>query len=231
MERGFLEECLAQKLSLDAIAELAGKHPSTVGHWLKRHGLVASNAQRHAPKGGMERDVLKALLDEGRTLREIADRLDRSVATIRHWMLRYDLRTVRRKRSREAGHLVRVEKLCQRHGRVQFALEGRGYYRCTRCRVEAVSKRRRSVKRILVEEAGGRCALCGYDRCIQALHFHHLDASSKAFQLSFNGHSRSLDRSRAEARKCALLCANCHAEVEAGLASMPVSSMASCTPK
>jgi len=35
-------------------------------------------------------------------------------------------------------------------------LEGRGYYRCVRCRSEAVSKRRRTVKRKLVEEAGGR---------------------------------------------------------------------------
>jgi len=231
MERRFLEECLAKGLSLEAIGELIGKHPSTVSYWLKKHGLAASNAKRHAPKGCLERDVLKALLDEGRTLKEIADRLDRSVATVRHWTARYDLRTVRRKRSREAGHPVKAERLCQRHGRTQFVLEGRGYYRCTRCRVEAVSKRRRSVKRILVEEAGGRCVLCGYARCIQALHFHHLDASSKTFQLSFNGHSRSLDRSRAEARKCALLCANCHAEVEAGLASMPVSSMASFSPK
>jgi hypothetical protein len=32
---------------------------------------------------------------------------------------------------------------------------------------------------------------------------------------------KSLDRCRAEARKCALVCANCHGEVEAGLIESP----------
>jgi len=84
---------------------------------------------------------------------------------------------------------------------------------------DAVSRRRREVKRILVEEAGGGCALCGYDRCVSALSFHHLEPATKSFELSRRGVTRSIERARAEARKCVLLCANCHAEVEAGLAS------------
>lgn len=224
MERGFLEECLAKGMSLQAIGDLVAKHPSTVGYWLAKYGLAASNSKRHTPKGCVERDVLKAFLDEGRTLREIADRLDRSVATVRHWISRYDLRTVRRERSGEAGHPVKVERLCQRHGRVQFVLEGRGYYRCARCRAEAVGRRRRIVKRKLVEEAGGCCAICGYSRCLRALQFHHLDPATKEFHLGHRGHARALSRSRVEAEKCALLCANCHAEVEAGLTAMPLDS-------
>jgi hypothetical protein len=39
-----------------------------------------------------------------------------------------------------------------------FWLEGRGYYRCKRCRMERVSRRRIAIKAILVTEAGGRCA-------------------------------------------------------------------------
>jgi hypothetical protein len=65
MERRFLEECLAQRLSLDAIGELVGKHPSTVSYWLAKYGLSASNAERHTPKGCIEGDALEALLDEG----------------------------------------------------------------------------------------------------------------------------------------------------------------------
>ncbi len=79
-----------------------------------------------------------------------------------------------------------------------------------------MAERRRKVKRILVAEAGGRCSRCGYDRCIAALQFHHLDPSAKSFTLSSKGVTRGIDRARAEARKCILLCANCHAEVEAG---------------
>lgn len=99
-------------------------------------------------------------------------------------------------------------------------LEGRGSYRCARCRAERVSEWRRRLKRRLIEEAGGACQLCGYDACAAALQFHHLDRSEKSFAISHQGVARSLERARAEARKCALLCANCHAEVEAGFRSI-----------
>jgi hypothetical protein len=101
-----------------------------------------------------------------------------------------------------------------------FRLEGRGVYRCVRCRTENVSKRRRRIKATLVREAGGRCALCGYDRFVGALQFHHLEPEQKSFSVSGDGLTRSLERARAEASKCALLCSNCHAEVEAGLVSL-----------
>jgi hypothetical protein len=114
-----------------------------------------------------------------------------------------------------------VELDCKRHGRVKFRLEGRGYYRCTRCRAERVSAWRRRVKRTLVREAGGRCTLCGYDRCVAALQFHHLDPSEKAFMVSREGVTRSMAEARTEAEKCILLCANCHAEVEVGYRRLP----------
>jgi hypothetical protein len=114
-----------------------------------------------------------------------------------------------------------VELRCRRHGLVAFRLEGRGYYRCTRCSQDYVTQWRRKVKRVLVGEAGGRCALCGYDRCVAALEFHHVDPAHKAFGLSDEGVARSLDRARAEAAKCVLLCANCHVEVERGVRTLP----------
>ncbi len=81
-------------------------------------------------------------------------------------------------------------------------------------------RRRRRVKQILVEEAGGRCRLCGYDRSVAGLHFHHVDPCQKQFGLAHGGMARSIERLRAEARKCVLLCSNCHAEVEAGISSI-----------
>ena len=87
--------------------------------------------------------------------------------------------------------------------------------------MESVANRRRKVKAILVAEAGGRCAICGYDRYIGALEFHHVNPDSKRMTISWNGVTRSLDVVRAEAAKCVLLCSNCHAEVEGGAATLP----------
>jgi len=64
--------------------------------------------------------------------------------------------------------------------------------------------------------------VCGYDRCIGALAFHHLDPRLKSFGMAAGGLARSLSKSREEVAKCVLLCSNCHAEVEAGLVSLPL---------
>jgi len=95
--------------------------------------------------------------------------------------------------------------------------------RCVKCRAEAVTRRRRSVKEALVKEAGGKCVICGYSRHPAALQFHHLDPTSKSFGLGVRGITRSLDKLREEAKKCVLLCANCHALVEVGAEMVPES--------
>ena len=45
-------------------------------------------------------------------------------------------------------------------------------------------KARQKRKQELVYIMGGKCSLCGYDRCIAALEFHHIDKSQKERQLS-----------------------------------------------
>jgi transposase-like protein len=155
------------------------------------------------------------------TIRGIADEFGVSGSTVRHWMKKFGLHTVR---SRENSHARLKPKIrfdhCAWHGRTEFVLEGRGAYRCRRCRSESVSAWRQRLKQRLIDEAGGACAICGYSRHPSALHFHHVDPSTKEFALSQEGITRSLERARAEAQKCVLLCANCHAEVEAGAASL-----------
>jgi hypothetical protein len=59
------------------------------------------------------------------------------------------------------------------------------------------------------------------ERCVAALYFHHLDPGSKQFHLSMQEATRALATARAEMAKCILLCANCHAEVESGLQTLP----------
>ena len=61
----------------------------------------------------------------------------------------------------------------------------------------------------------------GFEPFAVLLQFHHLDPEEKRFALADRGLARSLEKAREEARKCVLLCANCHAELEAGIATMP----------
>jgi len=216
-----LEALLRRGLSLEAIGELSARHPSTVAYWVKRHGLAAVSRDRHAPRGGVDRETLEALVGEGLTTREIGSRLSLSQSTVRYWLRRHGLKTQRtRHRSTTATRGVDSRRKlmdCPKHGTTEFWIEARGFYRCLRCRAEAVARRRRRLKKMLVAEAGGRCRICGYDRYMGALQFHHRDGNGKAFGLAEGGLTRSLEALRGEAAKCVLLCANCHSEVEAGI--------------
>jgi hypothetical protein len=80
--------------------------------------------------------------------------------------------------------------------------------------VKAVAKRRQKIKSMSIEYKGSKCQLCGYDKCVAALEFHH--TGDKAFQLS-DGYTRSWAKVMLELNSTVLLCANCHREVEAGL--------------
>lgn len=65
-----------------------------------------------------------------------------------------------------------------------------------------------------MEMLGGKCNRCGYDKCLDALQFHHKDKSKKEATISWLA-NRSFERVKKEALKCELLCANCHAEEHA----------------
>lgn len=226
MDKGWLQECLAAGMSLDAIGERAGKHPSTVGYWLKKHGLRAAGRERHAPKGAVDEARLRELVESGASIRQIAKELGIGYSTVRYWLERCDLETdpgVRRRESaaaREAG-LERARLRCPKHGRTAFTQRPDGGFRCQRCNSMAVSERRRRVKRQLVREAGGACAICGFSGHPRALQFHHLDPATKNFHLGHQGRTRRISEMREEAAKCVLLCANCHALVEAGVEKAP----------
>ena len=226
MDKDWLAARLEAGASIEGIAREVGRDPSTVAYWVNKHGLRSSRAERHAPRGAIMREDLEPLVALGMSIRQIARELERSPTTVRHWLRHHDLRTMSAQRvRRDRSSAPEVVRDCPRHGWTWFRKVGsQTHYRCARCVVEAVSDRRRKVKEILVDEAGGRCVACGYGDCVGVLQFHHLDPSTKRFHLGREGVTRSIERARAEARKCVLLCANCHAEVELGFRLLPVTS-------
>ena len=71
--------------------------------------------------------------------------------------------------------------------------------------------RTRSLKQKAVDYLGGKCCSCGYNKCIIALEFNHLN--NKSFEPSKMFEKRlNWEVIKTELDKCELLCANCHRE-------------------
>ncbi len=173
----------------------------------------------------MDRLELEIEVDAGLSIAQLAERFGCSKGSIRYWLNKYRLKTLNRAKrdstpqaiaARKAG-LERFLGSCPKHGVAEFVARDGASFRCARCRVDAVSSRRRRVKQTLVLEAGGCCQICGYHRYQGALAFHHLDPRAKLRAIANQGSTVAIETLRVEARKCVLLCHNCHAEVEGGV--------------
>lgn len=83
---------------------------------------------------------------------------------------------------------------------------------CNSCHV---TKYRQNIKKKLVEYKGGKCHICGYNRCFRNLTFHHIDSDGKEFTISSK--TCSFENLKQEVDKCVLLCCLCHGELHDGL--------------
>ena len=79
---------------------------------------------------------------------------------------------------------------------------------------EAVKRWRQNTKRRAIEAFGGKCCICDYDKCDEALEFHHLDPAKKEFTFGqMRGNIKGWETIVKELRKCVMLCSCCHREV------------------
>ena len=108
--------------SIEAIAREAGRDPSTVSYWARKHGLTSSHAPRHAARGG----------DRARAARRGRRAASSRSATwptsstaarrpIRHWLRRHAARRPPavprgRRGRRRRGRCASRELRCPRHG-------------------------------------------------------------------------------------------------------------------
>lgn len=161
LEREALEAMLAEGCSLEEIGQRVGRDATTVSYWAKKHGLHVPLREKHAPKGGVSRDLLAELVAQGLSTRQIAERVGMTPTPVRRWLKRYGLQTQRARQLRSARSGEQFMSVCSVHGKT-------------------------------------------------------------VFQIRSDGVTRSLERARAEARKCVLLCATCHAEVESGFVTLSV---------
>jgi hypothetical protein len=89
---------------------------------------------------------------------------------------------------------------------------GHGKYRnCKTCHNTYTAQRWKDRKRKAIVLMGGECQDCGYQKCSDALHFHHLDPRTKEHKVCevFRKEWKTIVM---ELKKCILLCSNCHIE-------------------
>jgi len=113
-----------------------------------------------------------------------------------------------------------MSRNCDKHGVTGHFKRRDGAFRCGKCASEWVTNSRRKKKGKLVAMFGGKCTLCGYKKYIGALDFHHKNPAKKSFSLSVKGLCYSWNSVLKEAKKCIVLCKNCHTEVEAGITKL-----------
>ena len=79
---------------------------------------------------------------------------------------------------------------------------------------------RKRIKIALVEAYGHKCAYCGLveDACLYD--FHHINPDTKSFGIGSATTTRSRQAYVEEAKKCIMLCANCHRKIENNLISL-----------
>jgi hypothetical protein len=88
-----------------------------------------------------------------------------------------------------------------------------------------VKRWRKETKQRIVDSLGGKCCICGYNKCNDSLAVHHLDPSKKEMRIAAQiVNPTSWSKIVEELRKCVLLCHNCHSEVHAGISLVPDNS-------
>lgn len=96
-----------------------------------------------------------------------------------------------------------------------FRNKTKGTYRtnCRQCQSEIMKAHYDRNKEILDKTKEGKsCAKCGYNRCVEALEYHHTDPNSKIDTVAHLATHSNIEAALAEIEKCSILCANCHRE-------------------
>lgn len=89
-------------------------------------------------------------------------------------------------------------------------------------KAEAVKRRRKATKNLIIECMGGQCQVCAYSRCVKALELHHVEPGEKEYSISqMLTRSRGWNTLYTELEKCILLCSNCHRELHSGVIQLP----------
>lgn len=119
---------------------------------------------------------------------------------------------------------IKEYRICKKHGNTlfkQYFYDNSIHWKCMKCQSEYVQKRRDHIKLLALAYKGNRCQCCGYNKCVSALEFHHINPEQKDFAIGSRGYTRSWNKVKTELDKCVLVCSNCHREIHSNLLECP----------
>lgn len=76
---------------------------------------------------------------------------------------------------------------------------------------------RQLIKQWALDYKGNQCSICGYNKCNDALEFHHLNPKEKEFNISDRNIKLDWPEIQKELDKGIIVCANCHREIHSKL--------------
>lgn len=86
------------------------------------------------------------------------------------------------------------------------------YKEKSQLRWKTFNKRIRQQVLDIKKQMGAKCSICGYEKYIEILEFHHLDPLKKDFEIG-KFYKQDALLLRKEAAKCNLVCPTCHREL------------------
>ena len=165
----------------------------------------------------MNYDTINSLVAKGLSIRKISTELKTSPTNIRYWLKKFNIKTIPRSEVSDYRYCPRceTEKLKTEFYNRRNGI-GNSVY-CKRCSNDQTVERQKRFKQQCIDYKGGKCVCCGYNKCNNALDFHHLDADKKEFSIAHARLTSFNDKVKNELNNCALVCSNCHREIHAGL--------------
>jgi predicted transcriptional regulator len=170
----------------------------------------------------MDRTLLEKLVLEGKSTYAIAKITGKSQTNVRRWLKKYELKTLYRE-------YTGVTNCCrcgvQLNDNNSYTIKsgekaGKKQSHCRECNSKYTVEKLRKNKQKALDYKGKKCQICGYDRCNDALEFHHVDPEKKEIDPS-KLRGLKWESQKIELDKCILLCANCHREVHGKIREDP----------
>lgn len=159
----------------------------------------------------MEKQELQKLIEEGISSHAIAKKIGKAQTTVRYWVRKYGLKLHKHRVFYNGNNKVCTKCLIEKDLK-DFYKKRNGLYHtyCKICLNSTAMNRQQNLKKLSVDYKGGKCKHCGYNKCIGALQFHHIDPTKKDFNISKK--NKCFENLKKELDKCVLLCSNCHVE-------------------